>query len=507
MLLSEILYPNEYTSACDAQTVAFSRIVVNTAKLEKNCVFVCMKGRRFDSHSMASLAAAVGASAVIADENTRVNLPNEFPLFKVKDTRAILPYLISRSLGNTWQRSRLIAITGTNGKTSTLYLTDAILRHAGFSVGCVGTVDILLNGKPLPLRRDEEEAVKTMTTPDPIVLFPILCRMAEAGADYIIMEASSHALAEKKLLPLCFELGLFTNLSPEHLDFHANMEDYLRAKSLLFPLCRRAILNGDSPYAYEIIRRTGVKSLLVGADPTHDFYTNEVRYNGCNGTDFLLHYSRKTLPLSLSISGSYNVENARLAAAAALSLGIEERHVREALSSFKGIPGRLERLTAPDLPFTVFIDYAHTEAALKKLLSSVRSFKLPHERIVLLFGCGGERDRTKRAPMGTVAESYADYTVVTSDNPRGENPHTIIRDILRGMPDQKKRRVIVNRERAIRETVLTAKDGDIILLAGKGHETYEITAKGIRPFDERALVKEALAMRKTTKNSQESDVN
>ncbi len=506
MLLSDILYENEYRSAHSAQTVSFSRIAVDTAKLEKNCVFVCVRGRRFDSHSMASLAAATGACAVIADRDGCVKTPDGFPVFRVQNTRAILPYLVSRSLGNTWQKSRLIAITGTNGKTSTLYLTEAILRHAGYSVGCIGTVDILLNGKPLPMRNDEEAAVKTMTTPDPIVLFPILCRMAEAGADYIIMEASSHALAQNKLSPLSFALGLFTNLSPEHLDFHANMEDYLSAKASLFPLCRRAVLNGDSPYAYEIIRRTGVDALLVGSEPTHDFYTNNIKSNGAHGTVFTLSVGKEKMEISLPLSGTYNVENARLAAAAALSLGIDRQTVGEALTAFKGIPGRLEKLTDSDLPFTVFIDYAHTEAALKKLLSAVRGFRRPDERIVLLFGCGGERDRKKRAPMGTVAESYADYTFVTSDNPRGENPHAIIREILRGMPNKKKRRVIVNREKAIREAILTAEKGDIILLAGKGHETYEITADGIHPFDERAVVFRAVADWKTLSNQEESDV-
>ena len=506
MLLSEILYENEYTSSYKAEDISFSRITVNTARLEKNCVFVCMRGMRFDSHSMASLASLSGACAVIADHDGRVELPDGFPLFRVQDTHAILPYLISRSLGNAWQKSRLIAITGTNGKTSTLYLTDAILRRAGYSVGCVGTVDILLNGAPLPLRKEEEDAVRTMTTPDPTVLFPILCRMAEAGADYIIMEASSHALAQKKLLPLTFELGLFTNLSPEHLDYHANMEDYLRAKALLFPLCRRAILNGDSPYSYEIMRRTGVKSLLVGSEPTHDFYSHSVLSHGARGTDFTLRYQKEEMPIALSLSGTYNVENARMAAAAALTLGIERRYVTEALASFEGIPGRLERLTPPELPFAVFIDYAHTEAALKKVLSTVRSFRLPHERIILLFGCGGERDRTKRAPMGTVAESYADEIIVTSDNPRKENPHEIISDILRGMPNKKKRRVTVNRARAIREAVLRAKAGDIILLCGKGHEKYEITSDGVHPFDERALVAEALAERQKNQKNKESDV-
>lgn len=499
MLLSNILSEGEYTSAHSPSAIEFSRIVTNTALLEKNCLFVCIQGQHFDTHSMASLAVSAGAVAIIAEDAKKLHLPEKFPVFFVKDTRATLSHLVSRYHGERWKKSKLIAITGTNGKTSTLYLTDAILRHAGYRVGTVGTVDITLDGKPLPLTKAEESAVKTMTTPDPMILFPIICRMADAGADYIIMEASSHALSQKKLSPLTFTLGLFTNLSPEHLDFHSNMEEYLRAKALLFPLCARAVLNADSPYSYEIMRRTGVKSLLVGSEPSCDYHTHDVVSKGSHGASFSLTYGKQTLRFNTNLSGIYNVENARLATAAALALGVDGEVIREALSAFKGIPGRLERLTDATMPFTVFIDYAHTETALKRLLQTVCAFRAPSERIVLVFGCGGDRDKTKRAPMGMTAEAYADLSIVTSDNPRSENPMAIIKEILRGMPDTARRRVIVDRERAICEAILNAKEGDIILLCGKGHENYEITADGIHPFDERMIVKHALSLRQRDK--------
>ena len=505
MFLSDILREGEYSSSQDPREIRFTRIISDTAFLEKDCLFVCLEGMHFDSHALASLAAAEGAAAVIAEEGHAVSLPDGFPLFRVRSTRSILAHLISRSLGESWKKSRLIAITGTNGKTSTLYLTAAIFKAAGYRVGCIGTVDISLDGQKFPLTPREEKAVKTMTTPDPAFLFPILCRMAEAGADYIIMEASSHALAQRKLDPLVFEAGLFTNLSPEHLDFHKNMKEYLSAKARLFPLCRLAILNADSPYADEIVRGREGKTVLVGHDMRADYYSYETFFRSSHGTSFTLKANNKNYRFEIPIAGSYNFENARLAAATALEMGIDAEDVRRALAEFQGVPGRLERLTDEHVPFTVFIDYAHTEAALKRLLLTVRDFRAEGERIVLLFGCGGERDSSKRAPMGTVAEYYADYTVVTSDNPRNENPCLIIKDILQGMPARERRHVRVNRERAIRELIQNAQPGDLIILSGKGHESYEITKDGIRPFDERAIVFEELQRRFNINQTEKSN--
>ncbi len=514
MLLQNILREDEYlpvspsVKASDIGSISFTRIVTSTAELERGCLFVCLQGRRFDTHTALPLIAASGAAAIIAEEGCITAWDRETPLLLVKDTHAALSTLFFRFYGMEEKKSRLIAITGTNGKTSTLYILAALLSSAGHKVGMVGTVDILLDGKPLPLTEKEAAATRTMTTPDPAFLYPILCRMADAGADYIIMEASSHALAQKKLFPLTFEVGLFTNLSPEHMDFHTDMEDYLAAKASLFPRCRTGIFPAASPYTPEMLRRAKTSMILCGSQEDCDrvrshvpdaaiaatALTEELRTEGSSGGSFRLMWGKKAHTFHTGLAGRYNLDNAVLAVTAALLLGMERQAVAAALSNFSAIPGRLERLTDKDDDITVLIDYAHTETALRRLLEAAK--EMCSGRILLIFGCGGDRDQSKRAPMGTVAQSLADLSVVTSDNPRTESPTAIIRDILRGMPDKTRRRVKTDRRMAILETIREARAGDTVLLVGKGHETYQIGADGIRPFDERAIVRQALSSRK-----------
>ncbi len=514
MLLQDILHAGEYTpvaaSSPQPGDISFTRIVTSTAELERGCLFVCLRGRRFDTHTALPLIAASGAAAIIAEEGLVPPWDRETPLFLVSDTHATLSRLFARFYSIGQKKSRLIAITGTNGKTSTLYILAALLSAAGYRVGMLGTVDILLDGKPLPLTEKEAAATRTMTTPDPAYLYPILCRMADAGADFIVMEASSHALALKKLLPLTFELGLFTNLSPEHMDFHRDMEEYLSAKASLFLLCKKGIFPAASPYTPEILRRTKTSAVLYGTPEECELvrtavpeaalsaaHLSDKQAEGSIGGSFRLTWGKKVHTFHTSLAGLYNLDNAALAVTAALTLGLSPQEVAVGLSGFLAIPGRLERLTGSDDDITVLIDYAHTEAALRRLLEAVRP--MSRGRIWLVFGCGGDRDKTKRAPMGTVAEMLADMTVVTSDNPRTESPTAIIRDILRGMPDKTRRRVRVDRHRAITETVMQAQPGDTVLLVGKGHETYEINVRGIRPFDERAIVRQALLSRNQDK--------
>lgn len=501
MLLSDILYENEYTSRFSAKDVTFSRIVSDTAELEHGALFVCLEGTRYDAHALASLAVMTGASAIIAKEGKTVTVPPHFPVFFVRDTREMLAHLCNRFYRGTQKSTRLIAITGTNGKTSTLYLCGAILRASGYSVGMIGTVDVLLNGQPLPLTEREHARVKTMTTPDPTVLYAIIARMETANADFILMEASSHALALGKLAALSFDVGMFLNLSSEHMDFHRDMESYLSAKASLFPLCRRAIFNADSPYSKEIIARTSVPCLLCGEHENADFRTANAVANGVEGTAFELYTKNAHYAFSSTLIGHFNLENVKMAVALALSLGIDATTINQALQAFEGIPGRMERQTPKGYPFTVLIDYAHTEEALRRLLETLKACKEDGERIVLLFGCGGDRDKSKRDRMGTVAEMLADFTVVTSDNPRTESKIAIIKDILRGMPNKQKRRVITDRRRAIAYVLTHAEKGDVILLTGKGHESYEITSDGILPFSERKIVADFLQNHPTSETS------
>ena len=516
MLLSDILFDGEYTSSFSPSDVSFTHIVTNTADLQAGCLFVCLTGRQTDSHGLMALAAASGATAILAEDGKAQPLTSNTPVFLVADTHETVATLFYRFYGIGNKRCRFVAVTGTNGKTSTSFILAAILAKSGLSVGVVSTVDILLNGSPLPLTPKEEAATRTMTTPDPAYLYPILCRMADAGADVIVMEASSHALYLKKLFPLRFSLGIFTNLSPEHLDFHKDMEDYLSSKVSLFPLCQTALLNAHSPYTAEVLRRTSLPTVLCGTNEACEARldafvseklpkratVSEVRSAGSRGTTFCLTWQGERISCHTRLAGGYNMENAALAITASLILGIPIKTAAEGLSSVCHIPGRLELLTDVNAPFALYIDYAHTEAAMRRVLETVRQFRREGERIVILFGCGGDRDKSKRAKMGTAAETLADFSIVTSDNPRTESPTAIIRDILRGMPDRTKRRVIIKRKDAIEYAVAHAKAGDIILLLGKGHETYEITAQGTRPFDEKKIAADAIALRYHTEESE-----
>ena len=488
MHLSDILYEEEYTSSFSPEEVCFTRIASDTSELEAGVLFVCLEGARYDAHALASLAAGSGAVAIIAKQGKTVSVPEHLPVFFVRDTREMLAHLCNRFYRSAKKSAHLIAITGTNGKTSTLYLCGAILRAAGYSVGMIGTVDVLLNGQPLPLTESEYARVKTMTTPDPTVLYAIIARMETANADFILMEASSHALALGKLAALRFDFGIFLNLSSEHMDFHKDMESYLAAKASLFPLCDRAIFNADSPYSEEIIARTHTSAILCGERASADLRISDACARGIEGIAFELHTQKRCYAFESPLIGHFNLENAKMAVALALTLGIDEAVIASALKGFTGVPGRMERQTPSGYPFTVLIDYAHTEEALRRLLEALNECKRDGERTVVLFGCGGDRDKSKRSRMGTVAEALADFTVVTSDNPRTESKIAIIKDILRGMPNKAKRRVIVDRRRAIEYALANAKTGDVILLTGKGHEAYEITKGGILPFSERNIV-------------------
>jgi UDP-N-acetylmuramoyl-L-alanyl-D-glutamate--2,6-diaminopimelate ligase len=334
-----------------------------------------------------------------------------------------------------------------------------------------------------------------MTTPDPDILYPMLRNMREDGIEYVVMEASSHALALDKLSPLHFDVGIFTNLSPEHLDFHGTMENYLSAKARLFSQCECGILNFDSDFAEKIAEDAPCRILRCGAVYHEEYNAEEIRSLGARGSSYVLSAPGLRLPVSIPIPGSFSVYNSLLAAVAALTLGVSPKAVRDGLGQLRGVIGRLERVDTGEQDFTVMIDYAHTEEAMRNVLTTVRDLCIRGERIVAVFGCGGDRDQTKRGHMGKVAEELADFSIITSDNQRSEDPKQIILDILKGFKNKEKRKVILDREKAIVYAIATAQPRDVILLIGKGHETYQLCGKEKYPFDERKIVSEAIKMR------------
>lgn len=487
MYLEQLLASAGYSVAAISRFAdrEVSGISSDSRTLKPGEIFVAIKGLRHDGTQHISEALARGASLVICE----CPLDGE-KILVVKNARAALAQLFDAWHGHPGRELCLIGVTGTNGKTSTATMLYHILRHAGHSCGLIGTVESRLNDRVLSARGDDR--LSNMTTPDPAQLYRLLAEMRDGGARYVIMEVTSHALAFSKTEPLHFARGLFTNLTPDHLDLHGDMESYFAEKRKLFDSCDEAVISCFAPYGKRLADGLDIPVWRVDEMSVHN-----ITKRGSDGVSFTLHAPSMTpFTVQLPVAGDFSVENGALAAMAAVSLGVESDAVSSALSAFQGVRGRMERVDVGDCGFSVFLDYAHTPDALEKLLVTVRGFCKEHERITLLFGCGGDRDRSKRAQMGRIASRLADFVILTSDNCRGESPEHILRDILKGVDKEKPHKVILDREEAIRYAVSTARKGDVILLAGKGHEEYEIRGRERLDFSERAIVKACLALPK-----------
>lgn len=400
--------------------------------------------------------------------------------------------------GDPCAHLRIIGVTGTNGKTSTCFFLRELFEAAGFRCGLLGTVTCC-SAEGTPLACLEGRGSSGMTTPDPELLYEMLDQMVKDRVDYVFMEVSSHALALSKVDAIPFDTVLFTNLTQDHLDFHETMEDYFETKRRLLSLSRRAVVNRDDPYGERLAAEESLPIVTCSAREG-DYLACEIESLGMDGSSFRMRTPKGEIPLLLRVPGSFSVMNALMAGAVALEYGIPPCVVREVFARLRGVPGRMERVETGE-KFSVLIDYAHTPDALEKLLRAVRDMRRSGERILLLFGCGGERDRSKRKEMARISSRLADFVMITSDNSRGEDPEQIFADILRGVDKEKEYLLIRSRKEAIEWAVKNARPGDWILLAGKGHETYEIDAEGIHPFDERLIVKNALRERKESSPS------
>jgi len=473
-------------------------------------LFVAISGFHTDGKKYIPQAIARGAVAVVADQKGA--MPANIPNIVSRNPRAALACLCDAWYGHPARSLRLVGVTGTNGKTSVSAMLAHILRCAGVPVGIIGTVGAMgFSGQPLTIRSPDENA--NMTTPDPEELYAILGALAEegrAGKEHpvVVMEVTSHALYLDKTKPLTFDCGIFTNLTPEHLDMHQSMEAYYEAKRRLFTACKTAVVNADDAYGERLISDPEASShmwYICHSSPFYQcvdtlhpgrccdrVYAGQVKLLGAEGVEYRLMSPRARARIFCPVPGTFTVANSMVAAVAALSLGVMPGRIKEALATFSGVPGRLERVLLGDhVGFSVFLDYAHTPDALENLLSTANGFRRRGERLVLLFGCGGDRDPTKRPIMAEIASRMADTVIITSDNSRTEDPMTIIEDILGGMDPTCDHVVIPDRREAIQYAIRYAKRGDIILLAGKGHETYEIDKNGRHPFSEKEIVKEA----------------
>lgn len=470
-------------------------IVTDSRAVSAGCLFICVRGLHTDGHTYIAKAVADGARWILTEEGANYERVPGVVYLTAPDTRSASAYFYNAFYGFPTERMKFIGVTGTNGKTTVTHLLRAILEASLCRCGLIGTVGCESAGRHLENRMRDRLA--NMTTPDPPELYRMLAEMASDGVEYVLMEVTSHALSLSKLAPIRFEAGIFTNLTPEHLDFHGTMEAYAEAKAKLFSHSRIAVLNADSPYAQKMrAAATGRIVTCSACGHAADWRAEGICLDGKNGVRYTLCSAKSRLTVFCSIPGAFSVINSMQAAVCARELGFGTAAIQDALATMTGVKGRMERVPLGiEADFSVIIDYAHTPDALEKLLRTAKDLCQPGQRTVLVFGCGGDRDRSKRPLMGAVAAQYADDAIITSDNSRSEDPEEIIREILSGVPGGRGFRVIANRGEAIRTAVRTARAGDLILLAGKGHEEYEITRAGRTPFHEREIVRQALEER------------
>lgn len=490
MKLAELFEKARIAYPLDRGDIEIKNIVTDSRYVCEGSAFICISGAHYDGHDYIGEAIDKGAVVIVA-EQVRDDCVGGAAAIYVENTRRAAALLYNAWYGDPARDMKLIAVTGTNGKTSVTYMLKHIFEFAGYKCGVIGTIRCLCCGKEIEsISRDQ---TANMTTPDPEELYRLLGIMRDHGAEYVFIEASSHALALSKLDALRFDTAIFTNLTRDHLDFHGDMERYFAAKAKLFNMCEKAFINADDSYSERLLALSKCKKIYTTS--THrnaDIYAENIKISHKFGCRYLLRSKEGDTEIKISSVGRFFVTNSLQAAAVALSEGIAPLSICKAFEEFRGVDGRMEKVELGECAdISVVIDYAHTPDAFENLLRSIRDVKDVDGRIIFLFGCGGERDRSKRREMAHIASRFSDVVIVTSDNSRGESPERIISDILRGIDKEKEYKVIKNRESAIEYAVRVSRTGDIIVLAGKGHERYEIDDKGKHPFDEREIVRRA----------------
>lgn len=448
----------------------------NSRRVTKGCVFVCIKGRSFDGHSFAKEAESKGAAAVVTERDMGIKSQ-----IIVSDTRKAYPIMCAEFFDNPANKLKLIGITGTNGKTTTAFLLKNVFDELDIMSGLIGTVKNMIGPKELH---------SDYTTPEPYALQELFSQMVKEKCEYCIMEVSSQALSQGRVSNCHFDTAIFTNLTQDHLDYHGTFEEYTKAKKLLFSMCDTAIINLDDEAALGMVEDSKARIVTFSVKTDISDYTAK----NINCREDAIEYEMVTTGrigrVHLSIPGEFSIYNSMAAAVAAVELGFEFKSVINSLQKAKIVKGRAE-IVSTNTDYTVIIDYAHTPDALKNILKALR--RTTKNRIITVFGCGGDRDKEKRPKMGKIASIFSDLVVVTSDNPRSEEPKEIIAEILEGMKDATTPYVTVeDRTKAIEYALNEANAGDIVLLAGKGHETYQILKMDIIHYDEREIVNKIL---------------
>jgi UDP-N-acetylmuramoyl-L-alanyl-D-glutamate--2,6-diaminopimelate ligase len=458
--------------------IDINKIEYNSQKIESNDVFVAIKGYKEDGNDYIKEAVEKGAVCIVTeDELNASKLPN-ITIVRVQNSRIALSLIASKYYDFPARKLKLIGITGTKGKTTTAYMIRDILNASGKKTGMIGTIYNTYGNVCIEASR---------TSPESLDLQKLLKDMVDAQMEYVVMEVSSHSLVLDRVYGLHFAIGIFTNLSQEHLDFHGTMDNYLLAKSKLFEMCDFALVNGDDIHTPRLKKMIKCKTATFGLDNAVNITASDVRINN-NNVEFKMYVNKMLETIVINIPGRFTVYNALAAIGTCSLLGAQMDAILLALSNIK-VPGRSEIIDVPKT-FTVMVDYAHNPSSLEAILSSIK--KYVKGRIICVFGCGGNRDKEKRPMMGEISGRLADFTVITTDNPRNEDPSIIMKEIEDGVKKTKGLyKIIENRKDAIAFAMRIAWKNDLVLIAGKGHETYQELKNGKRiDFDERKVVKD-----------------
>ena len=449
----------------------------DSRKVREGSLFCCMKGLVSDGHNFAAQAVEKGAAALIVEHL----LPLDVPQVVAPDGRVAMAHAAAAFYNHPEREMIMLGVTGTNGKTSTTYMVKSIAEAAGKKVGLIGTIHNMIGDEMFETGR---------TTPESADLFALLRRMADERVDLVIMEVSSHALVQDRVAGIPFRVALFTNLTQDHLDYHKTFDHYLEAKKLLFKQSDLAIVNIDDAYAERMTDGLTIPIKTMGIQHRADYTALNIDIR-TDGVSFHLRTPNGEGPVRMHISGLFSVYNAMGAAAITQSIGISFADILKGLESLSGVSGRLQSVDTNGRPFAVYVDYAHTPDALENVLTSVRQFA--KARVVSLFGCGGDRDRSKRPLMGEIGGRHSDFVVVTSDNPRTENPEDIVRAVELGVQKSgTPYRSIINRRATIAFALSMLEADDILVIAGKGHENYQEINGVKHHFDDREIVEELL---------------
>ena len=493
MKIQEIFKEVDLINVNGSMDREISSVYYDSRKVDNGSLFVAIKGLKSDGHNFLGEAIKRGAKAVVVENGYQQSVIrdrlSETTCISVRDSRKALALISANFYGHPSREMSVIGITGTNGKTTISYLINSILKVNGFKTGLIGTIDYRFDGEIIP---------SSHTTPESLDLQQLFKRIAGNGGKYCVMEVSSHSLELDREYGTRFETGVFTNLTQDHLDFHGNLEKYFHAKARLFKEygLKKGVINIDDPYGRRLIKDVKSEKILTyGIKEDADVKADDVNIS-INGLKFTANTPIGKLNIESRLLGMHNIYNILASVSTAILEGLSEESIIKGILLLDTVPGRLEGINEGQ-DFTVLVDYAHTDDALKNVLNAAR--EIPHNRIMVVFGCGGDRDRGKRPLMGKAAVEYSDFAIITSDNPRSEEPSKIIDEIEKGMGTEDRGQrtenryiKIPDRREAIEYAINNASKGDIVIIAGKGHEDYQIFRDKKIHFDDREVAREAI---------------